>query len=79
MRLDRHRLEYAHPALVEEPPQQPLARERGVEQLVILDGLDQRLRLDPGIVLFHFVLRRAFRRVARIDIALLRWRCCWRS
>ena len=45
------RLEDAHAALVEQPVEQALARQRRVDQFVILDRLDQRPGLDPGIVL----------------------------
>ena len=43
--------EDAHAALVEQAIEQALAGDGGIDQLVILDGLDQRLGLDPGIVL----------------------------
>jgi hypothetical protein len=74
--LPGHRLraEYAHARLIEQPIEQPLARQRRIEQLVILDGRDQRLRLDPGIVLGHRVAPRARGRVARIEIGARRAR-----
>ena len=36
-----------HAALVEQPVEQPLARDRGIDQLDVLDGRDQRAALRP--------------------------------
>ena len=68
LRHDRHAVEHAHAALVEQPIDQPLARHRRIEQFEVLDGLDQRAALDPGVVLLDGVRDRALRRVARREI-----------
>ena len=60
----RRRREDAHAALVEQAIEQTLDGNRGVDQFVVLDGLDEALRLDPGIVLAHLVVAGARRRVA---------------
>ena len=42
--------EHAHAALVEQPIEQPLARQRRIDQFDVLDRLDQGAAFDPGIV-----------------------------
>src|SRR5439155_20968695 len=51
LRAQRQRREDAYAAFVKQPVQQALARQIGIDQLDILDGADQRLALDPGIIL----------------------------
>ena len=65
---DRLRLEHAHAALVEEAVEQALARKLRVDQLVVLDRVDERLRLDPGVVLAGGS-RRLARRMPFRDVA----------
>ena len=71
-RLQRQRLEHAHAALVEQAIEQPLAGEIGIDQFDVLDGRDQRLALDPGVVLGDRVRHVAFGRIARMQIGLPR-------
>ena len=68
LRRDRHALEHAHAALVEQPIDQPLARQRWIEQLEVLDGLDHGAAFDPGVVLGDDMGGRAFRRVAGMEV-----------
>jgi hypothetical protein len=51
LRAQRQRLKHAHAAFVKQPIQQAFARQIRIDQLDILDGADQRLALDPGVVL----------------------------
>ena len=51
-------LEHPHAALVEQPIDQPLAGQRRVDQLEVLDGFDQRPPFDPGVVLGNHVRAR---------------------
>ena len=60
--------EHAHARLVKQTIDQPLARQRRVDQFDIFDGRYQRAAFDPGIVLRHGVRRGAFRRIAGIEI-----------
>ena len=72
MRAQRQRVKHADAALVEQPVQQPLARKIGVDQFDILDGRDQRLAFDPGVVFRHRVGDAALRRIAWMQIGLSR-------
>ena len=63
------RLEDRDAALVEQAVQQPLARQRRVDEFVVLDGLGQRLGLGPGIVLAELD-REIGRRVAGMEVGL---------
>ena len=56
---------------------QTLGRDRGVDQLDVLDGCEQGAPLDPGVILGQLMRRRAMkrrslRRIARIEIRLAR-------
>src|SRR5580704_9156743 len=70
--LRRRGAEDAHAAFVKQPIGQPLARERRIDQLDVVDGGDQGTAFDPGIVLGQNVRLCAGRRVAGIEIGLAR-------
>ena len=72
MRAEPQRLKHANAALVKQPVQQPLARQVWIDQLDILDGRDQGLAFDPGVVLGDRVGDAALRRIARMKIGLPR-------
>src|SRR5262249_38168745 len=63
-------LEDTYAAFMNQPVQQTLARDAGIDQLVILNGLDEGARLRPSIVFCDFVARRPFRGVAGVEVRL---------
>ena len=65
----RLRLEDRHAALVEQPEQQPFARQGRVDEFVVLHRTGQGLALGPAVVLGR-VADEAGRRVAGIEIDL---------
>src|SRR6185369_7182306 len=64
LRHDRHALKHAYAALVKQAINQPLARQRRIEQLQVFDGLDSRTAPQPSLVPPGLMRGRAFRRVA---------------
>src|SRR5215475_9806592 len=48
--VDQRVAEHAHAALVEQPIEQTLARQRRIDQLDVVDGGDQRSAFDPSFV-----------------------------
>src|SRR6186997_2867331 len=50
---DRGGAEDAHAAFVEEPVEEALDRHCRIDELVVLDRADQRLRLAPSVVLLE--------------------------
>ena len=63
-------LEHPDAALVEQSVEQPLARQRRVDQFVIFGRGGERLGFGPVVVFVDFVARGAGRRVAGIEIGL---------
>src|SRR5215472_6734487 len=54
--------------LMKKPVHQPLAGQRRIDQLDVLDGGYQGLAFNPGLVHFHLVWRNAVRRIAWIEV-----------
>src|SRR5271155_4684419 len=63
-------LEDLDAALMKEAIEQPLARQRRVDQFVIFDRADQRAGLRPGLILGDEIADRPFRRIAGIEVGL---------
>ena len=68
--MQRERLEHADAALMEQAVKQPLAGQIRIDQLDILDGRDQRLALDPGIILGNDVRLDTGWGIARVEVGL---------
>ena len=68
----RRAAKHPHAALVEEAVDQLLGRDRGIDQLDILDSLEQGTTLDPCIIFGHLMGWRAGGRIARVEIGLAR-------
>ena len=65
----RLRFEHRHAPLVEQSVEQPLARQRRVDEFVVLHGLGQGLGLAPALVLARLG-HEIGRRIARMEIGL---------